>query len=39
MANIYYQKDYQNYSIGFLKVRYDKQMKCEFIIYIYKMEE
>ena len=37
--NIYYQKNYQNYSIGFLRLRYDKQMKCEFIIYIYKMEE
>ena len=36
--NIYYQKYYQNYSIGMMKIRYDEQMKCEFIIYIYKME-
>lgn len=36
--NIYYQEEYQNYSIGFMKVRYDEKMKCEFIIYIYKME-
>ena len=37
--NIYYQNKYQNYGIAFLRVRYDKNMKCEFIIYIYKVED
>lgn len=36
--NIYYKEDYQNYSIGFLRVQYDKNMRCEFIIYINKVE-
>jgi hypothetical protein len=37
--NIHYQEKWCKYKIFEIKAGYDENMKCEFLIYIYKLED